>query len=166
MESPISNIFQSYTATATSMLEQWSALASKSASKMDAGAYDAASAAEDAIAGTTLAAEGAWLWTAWACEAFAKLYGLEAGPNIAESQPFPAAKGASLKLAGPLAKGPGLDRLPASAVTIEPEQLGPDEEQFVLRANGSGYRGATYVGLVEATTAAGTEVVPVWVTIP
>src|SRR4051794_36643787 len=146
MSSRVSDVIEGYTTLVSSMLEQWSTLASKAASKMDAGAYDATSAAEDAAAGATLAAEGAGLWTAWACEAFAKLAGLEGGPNIAESQPFHAAAGATLELAEPLVKGPGLGELPVSAVSIEPEQLGPQDTAFTLRADGSGYRGATYVG--------------------
>jgi hypothetical protein len=164
--SRMSDVIQSYTTLASSLFERWSALASKTASKVDAGAYDASSAAEDTAAGAMLAAEAAGLWTAWTCEAFAKLAGLEGEPNIAESQPFTAPAGATLELAGPLVKGPGLDQLPVSAVTIHPPQLGAGETEFTLRADGSGYPGATYVGKVNATTAAGTTPVTVWITVP
>jgi hypothetical protein len=166
MSSRVSDVIEGYATLASSMLEQWSALASKAASKADAGAYDATSAAEDAAAGATLAAEGAGLWAAWAYEAFAKLAGLEGGPNIAESQPFHAPAGATLELAEPLVKGPGLAQLPVSAVSIQPPQLGSEKTAFALRADGSGYRGATYVGKVNATTDAGTTAITVWITVP
>jgi hypothetical protein len=166
MSSRASDVIEGYTTLASSMLERWSALASKAASRVDAGAYDATSAAEDAAAGATLAVEGAELWATWACEALAKLAGVEGGPNIAKSQPFHAPAGATLELAEPLVKGPGLSQLPISAVTIEPPQLGPGDTLFTLRADGSGYRGATYVGKVNATTDAGTTTVTVWITIP
>jgi len=167
MDSRVSDFVQDYNALATSLLERWSGLASRAASKMDAGAYDATSAAEDAAAGARLAAEAGWLWTEWMCETFAKLAGFEGGPNIAESQPFEAPKGSSLELAGPLLKGPGLAELPVSAVTIRPPQLGPKQTEFTLRADGSGYRGGTYVGQVNATTEKGkATAVTVWISIP
>jgi hypothetical protein len=166
MSSPASDVVEGYTTLASSMLERWSALASRTASKVDAGAYDASSAAEDAAAGATLAAEGAELWAAWVCEAFAKLAGVEGEPNIAKSQPFHAPAGAALELAEPLVKGPGLAQLPISAITIEPTQLGSQDTVFTLRADGSGYRGGTYVGKVNAATDAGTTTVTVWITIP
>jgi hypothetical protein len=99
-------------------------------------------------------------------EAVAKLAGLEGGPNIAESQPFRAPAGATLELAEPLVKGPGLSQLPVSAVSIQPPQLGSKETKFTLRADGSGHPGATYVGEVKATTDAGTTAIPVWITVP
>jgi hypothetical protein len=167
MDSRVSDLVQGYTTLASSLFERWSGLASRAASKMDAGAYDAASAAEDAAAGASLAAEAGWLWTEWMCEAYAKLTGLEGRPNIARSRPFEAPAGARLELAGPLVKGPGLAELPVSAVSLDPAQLGPAETEFTLRADGSGYRGATYVGEVKATTDEGkTTVVSVWITIP
>jgi hypothetical protein len=167
VSSRVSDVVRGYTTLASSLLERWSALASKAASKVDAGAYDATSAAEDAVAGATLATEAAGLWAAWTGEAFAKLAGLERGPNIAKSQPFhsPAA-GAKLELVGPLTKGPGLAQLPLSAVSIQPPQLGSEDTEFRLRGDGSGHRGATYVGKVNATTDAGTTAVTVWITIP
>jgi hypothetical protein len=162
----VSDVVQGYTTLVSSLFERWSTLASRAASKVDAGAYDATSAAEDAVAGTALAAEAAGLWTAWMYEVFAKLAGLEGGANIAESQPFHAPPGAKLELAEALVKGPGLAKLPISAVSIHPPQLDPEKTEFTLCADGSGYRGATYVGKVNATTDAGTTAVTVWVTVP
>lgn len=166
MGSRVSDVVQGYTTLASSLLERWSTIASRAASKMDAGTYDAASAAEDAAAGATLAAEAGWRWTEWMYEAAAKLSGYEGGSSIAKSQPFKAPAGAGLELAGPLVKGAGLDALPVSAVSIQPPQLGPEETEFTLRADGSGHHGATYVGKVNATTGAGTTAVTVWITIP
>jgi hypothetical protein len=164
--SRVSDAVRSYTTLASSLFDRWSALASTAASKVDAGAYDATSAAEDAAAGATLAAEAAALWTSWTWEAFTKLAGLEGGANIAESQPFHAPAGATLELAGPLVKGPALQQLPVSAVSIQPAQLGSAETKFTLRADGSGHRGATYVGKVNATTGAETTAITVWITVP
>ncbi len=166
MESPISNLVQGYATLASSVLEKWIELASKAASKADAGAYDATTAAEDAAAGATLAAEAAELWAEWACESFTSLMGVAGGSNIVESQPFEADEGATLKLAGPLARGPGGVQLPLSALSIDPEQLDSEDTEFTLRADGSGLRGGTYVGEVEATTDTGTSRVAVWITIP
>lgn len=166
MDSPISNLVQSYTTLASSVIEKWTELASKAASKADAGAYDATSAAEDAAAGATLAAEAAGLWAEWAYESLTTLMGVEGGSYTSESEPFKAEEGSALKLAGPLARGPGGVTLPLNAVTINPEQLDSDDTEFTLRADGSGLRGGTYVGEVEATTDTGTSRVAVWITIP
>jgi hypothetical protein len=164
--SRVSDIVQGYTTLASSMLEQWSAFASKAASRVDAGAYDAASAAEDVAAGAWLATEAAGLWTAQACEAFYTLAGLERSANIVTSQPFHAPPGARLELTDPLVRGTGLDQLPVSAVSIKPPQLGPSETEFTLSADATGYRGGTYAGKVNATTDAGTTAVTVWITVP
>jgi hypothetical protein len=165
MASRMSDLVQSYTSLSTSLLERWSTMASRSASKMDTGNYDAASAAEDAAAGWTLAAEASWLWAAYAFDAFAAFTGFEGGPNISKSRPFVAPAGATLELAGPLSKGAGLAQLAPALVTIQPAQLGPEQESFTLRVDGSTCRGATYAGDVIATVGRTTTLVPVWVTV-
>ena len=43
----MSDYVQSYATLATSLMERWSSLASKTASRMDTRSYDAASAARD-----------------------------------------------------------------------------------------------------------------------
>jgi hypothetical protein len=165
MEARFSDVLQSYGAVASSLLDRWSALANRSVSRLDAGSFDAGSAVEDTVAGAALATEAAWLWTGWWWESLANLCGLEGQPNIAESQPFHAPEGARLELAGPLVKGPGLAKLPV-AVSIEPTQLEPEDTKFILRVDGTGCRGGTYVGKVKATTEEGPKEVFVWITVP
>jgi hypothetical protein len=159
----VNDAVQGYTTLASSLFERWSALATKTATKVDAGNYDAASWAEDVTAGVTLATEAGYLWVAEAFQAAATLAGVEGGGSIVTSQPFEAPAGASLELAGPLVKGPGLEQLPVSAVTIEPEHLGPDQTEFTLTVDATGYCGATYVGKVNAYTDPGTDPKAVWV---
>jgi hypothetical protein len=168
MGSRVSDVVQGYTSLASSLLERWNALAAKSASKVDTGTYDATSAAEDLSASVSLAAEGAGLWAAQMFDAAATLAGVEPQANKVESDTFKTSlAGAALELTGPLLKGPGLEALPADAVTIDPAQLAAGATDFVLRADASGYRGATYAGTVKASTAAGaTETVTVWITVP
>jgi hypothetical protein len=157
-----------YTTLASSLLERWNALASKMASKLDAGTYDAASAAEDMAAGTSLATEAAWLYASEWCKTLGAIIGQQRAAEVSESQAFTAPAGARLELTGPLVKGPGkLAQLPVSAVHIEPAQLAAGETAFKLRADASGYRGATYAGTVTATTDDGnTTAVTVWITVP
>ena len=166
MENQNSDILEGYTNLASSLLERWSELASKAAAKADAGTYDAASAAEDFLAGTALATEAAWQWAAQCYRTVATITGQGSEAERVESQQFSAPAGAALALAGPLVKGPGMDQLPVSAVSIVPAQLSPDETTFVLRADATGHRGATYVGKVNATTDAETTPVTVWITVP
>ena len=167
MENQNSDILEGYTNLASSLLERWSELASRSASKADAGTYDPSSAAEDLVAGTALATEAAWEWAAQCYRTVAALAGQTESEEKVKSQQFAAPAGAALSLAGPLSKGPDMDQLPVSAITIEPTQLAPKETAFVLYADATGHRGATYVGKVNATTEAGTTTpVTVWITVP
>jgi hypothetical protein len=168
MASNVSDLVQDYTTFASGLVERWSARASRSASKVDAGIYTASSAVEDAAACATLAAEAGWLWAEWAWQAVADCCGLECVPDAAQSQPFEAPAGAKLKLRAEPTMGPGLDKLPG--VTIHPEQLDPAQTEFTLRTDGTVCRGGTYVGEVEATTDEGkttekTEVLVVWITV-
>ena len=165
MEARFSDVLQSYNALTSSLLDQWSTLASRSVSRLDPGVFTPSGAVQETVACATLATEAAWSWTAWWWESVANLCGLECGPNIAESQPFHAPKGATLELAGPLVKGPGMAKL-GVPVSIEPAQLEPDDTEFKLCVDGTGCRGGTYVGKVKATTHEGTVEVFVWITIP
>jgi len=166
VENQNSDILEGYTNLASSLLERWSELASKAAARADAGTYDAASAAEDFLAGTVLASEAAWQWAEQCYRTIAIVTGQGNQADMVVSQQFSAPAGAALELAGPLVKGPGMDQLPASAVSIVPAQLGADETDFVLRADATGHRGATYVGKVNATTDAEPTPVTVWITVP
>ncbi|HMD55892.1 MAG TPA: hypothetical protein VKG82_00290 [Solirubrobacteraceae bacterium] len=166
MEARFSDVLQSYNALSSSLLERWSTLANRSASRLDAGSFDPGSAVQDTVAGAKLVTEAAWLWTGWWWESVANLCGLEGQPKIAESQPFYSPdEGATLKLAGPLMKGPGMAQL-AAPVSIEPAQLDPEDTEFKLRVDGTGCRAGTYVGKVTATTEKGPKEVVVWITIP
>lgn len=166
MGTQVGDIVEGYTTLASSLLERWSKLASKAATKANAGTYDAASAAEDLCAGATLATEGAAQWAAQCCKTLAIVTGQWGGAEKVESPQFSASPGAALTLAGPLVAGPDMDQLPVSAITIEPAQLRPQETAFVLRADATGHQGATYVGEVNATTDAGTTPVTVWIVVP
>ncbi len=166
MGTQFSDIVKGYTTLASSLLERWSELASKAAAKVDAGTYNAASATEDLFAGTTLATEAAWQWAEQCYGTAGTFTARQDSAEKVESGQFSAPAGASLTLAGPLVKGPNMDQLPVSAISIEPAQLAPDETAFVLRADATGHRGATYVGKVNATTAAGTTPVTVWIAVP
>jgi hypothetical protein len=170
MAGRISDVVDGYAALASSMFERWSALASSTARRFDAGEYDAASATDDLAAGAALAAEGGALWVAESLEALAGLCGCDSscGAEIVTSQPFQAPyEGASLKLTGPLTRGPGLpDELPVSVVSIEPSRLRPTETEFRLRANATGHRGGTYVGRVLASIPGGSTLVIVWIAVP
>jgi hypothetical protein len=162
----MSDVFQSANSLASTLLERWTELGSRTASKVDAGVYGPSHAADDATAGANLVAESAWMWAAWTWETFAALAGLEGEPNIAESQPFPAPEGAELELAGPLARGRGLEQLPVGCVTILPQELGPGETKFKLRADATGYCGGTYVGEVKVTVNGTAEPpVHVWISV-
>ncbi|HWW89720.1 MAG TPA: hypothetical protein VNY35_02940 [Solirubrobacteraceae bacterium] len=168
MSSRASDVMQGYATLASSLLGRWGAHASEVASKVDAPEYDAARAVEDVTACASLATEGGLLLAAEALEAFATLAGVACEGNIETSQRFHAPAGAALTLTGPLVKGPGLASIPASAITIKPSQLAPTDTEFTLLVDTTGRRGATYYGTVEASTAAGTPPVTiwVWVTIP
>jgi hypothetical protein len=166
VDSRVSDVVQGYTRLASSLLERWSELASKTASRVDAGAYDAASATEDVIEGSWLATEGAGLWAAQTFSAYATLAGYEPAPNLQTSQPFTAPKGAKLDLLGSLVRGPGPDHIPASAISVQPPQLGPEQTEFTVKVDGTGCRGGTYVGVVSANTEAETKTVDVWISIP
>jgi len=171
---------QGYTTLASSLLERWSAHASAVAANVEAPDYDAERAAADLAACASLATESWLLLAAKMLDPCGVLGGGEGDPNIVNSQPFKAPAGATLKLAGPLVESPGGDELPVSVVSIKPPQLSPSEDEFTLRADATGHRGATYVGMVEASTgaasalaaagaagAAGAAVqVTVWITVP
>lgn len=167
----MTEVVKGYTTLASSLLERWSTHASAVASKVDAGTYDAASAAADLGTWAALATESGVLLASEALDAAAILAGVEGEPNLVSSQPFYAPAGAALKLAGPLSTGDGEDELPAGVVTIQPAQLGPTDTRFTLTADATGHRGATYVGIVQAftsTAAAAAVAVPVnvWITVP
>jgi hypothetical protein len=167
MGSRANDVVEGYATLASSLLDRWSTYASKVASKVDAGTYDAPSAAADLGACASLATESSLLWAAEALDAMAILTGREGEPNVVTSQLFRAPVGAALKLTEPLIRVGSLEELPASVVTIQPAQLGPKEIEFTLCADATGYRGGTYVGIVQASTGAPAPVrVNVWITVP
>jgi len=147
--SRITDCLRPSTVLASSFLERWTALAARSASKIDAGTYTAASAVEDATAGTVLAAQAGWAWTALWWECVAGRGSFEGEATVNRSQRFKVEKGADegakLEPLRTFMTGPGLEELPAGAVSIHPEELKPGEDEFTLRADGIVCRGATYV---------------------
>lgn len=167
MGTPVSELLESYTALASSLYDRWSTLASRAASRLDAGAYDSASAEQDALAGATLAAEGARLWADWMFEALTQCIGGESEPNVVEASFDSPLAGACLELEGALLRGPGPEALPASAVSVDPKQLEPGHTKFTLCADATGYHGGTYIGKVNATTDTGeTRALTVWIVVP
>ena len=136
---------------------------------MDAGTYTAASAVEDATAGTVLAAQAGWAWTALWGECFARRGSFEGEATVNRSQKFKVEKGADegaqLEPLRTFMTGPGLEELPTGAVTIHPEELKPGEDEFTLRADGIVCRGATYVTEVNVTVGKKSTSRWVWITV-
>ncbi len=134
----------------SAFVEEWGALASTSASEIEAGTYTASSAAEDAAAGVTLVAGAAWSWAAVTLQAVGGRSGGDIGQvPRAQAHKFKAPAGAKLTLRrGFPTMGPGLDILPG--VTIEPEQLGAGETEFTVQTGRGICKGGTYVVEIEA----------------
>jgi hypothetical protein len=163
----ITDVVDDYAELGTWLLEKWSARASTVASRLDAGTYDADSAAADFAAAASLMAES---WARLAGEALdcvAILTGRQCEPEIVDSEIFSTTlKGAKLELEGPLVNawdGP----LPTDLIEIIPSQLGAGDTDFRLRADATGYPGDTYLGKVVASLPNGQEEeVTVWITVP
>src|SRR5271167_5026174 len=148
-----SDVMNSYTALASSLVQRWSAHTSAVAANVEADDYDADKVAADLAACASLATESVLLLAARALDPFGVLSVGAGEPNIVESQPFEAPAGSALKLAGPLLDGLGRDELPVGLVSIQPPQLAAGGKGiFTLRADATGHRGATYVGTVEASS--------------
>jgi hypothetical protein len=166
-ESPLSDVVRNYVDLASSLLERWSDHASKVAARLDSRDYDTKRAAEDLGTCASLATETGFLLASEAFEAAAILAGCGYDRNIVDSQTFEAPAGATLSLAGPLTRPPGIDQLPESVITIRPDQLESNETEFSLRADATGHRGGTYLGMVKASVGAGAPVmVTVWIVVP
>ena len=165
MASRVTDCVQGYTVLASSVLEQWSALAKKSASTMDAGGYTAASALEDATAGALLTAQAGLASTALWWECLAGRDGFEGEATTNRSRKFRVPPGAKVELLRTFVTGPGLEQLPAGAVTIHPKELKSADEEFTLRADGIVCRGATYVSEVNVTFGQVSTPMWVWITI-
>jgi hypothetical protein len=147
----ITEVVEDYTELGTWLVQRWSAHASKVATRLDAGDYDADSAAADLAACASLAAES-WARVAWeAIDAAAILTGQEYEPEVIDSDPFSSPiPGATLTLQGPLVGAFG-NELPTDVIEIIPSQLGPNATQFRLRADATGHPGGTYLGRVVAS---------------
>ena len=168
MDSPLSDVVEGYARLGSWLVERWGAQASKVGKKLDAGGYDAHSAAEDAASTASLAAETGFLLVSEALDAVAVLSGRQGEPHIVCSDSFSSSlPGAALTVPGPLTDVLQSDSLHPSVVTIKPSSLGPNDTEFRLRADASGHRAGTYVGSISASKpgAAATSV-PVWITVP
>jgi hypothetical protein len=162
VDTPLTNVTRGYSELGTWLLQRWSAHASQVATKLDAGKYDADSAAADLAKTASLAAESWLVIAAEALDAAATLAAGPSGPYIVESEPFHTKlPGSSLRVAGPLANGFASDAL--AIVEPEPSQLYAGETEFHLRADATRRRAGTYRGKVVASGPGGTESVPVWV---
>ena len=168
MSSPLSDVVEGYTRLGSWLVERWAAQASKVAGKLDAGTYDAKSAADDMASTASLAAETGFLLVSEAFDAVAVLTGRQGLPHIVYSDWFDSSlPGATLSVAGALTDVLHSDALHPSVVAVEPSSLGPGETQFRLRADASGHRAGTYLGSVLASTpGAAAEPVEVWITVP
>lgn len=169
MGSRVTDCVEDYAALASSFLDRWSELAAKSASKIDAGDYTAANAAQDATAGTMLAAQAGLASTGLWWECLAGHGDFEGESTENESQTFKVAKGADeeakVEVLRRFMTGPGLEELGAGAVTVEPEELKPGEDEFTLYADGVQCPGATYVTEVRVTVGDRRETRWVWITV-
>jgi hypothetical protein len=186
--SRFSDIVQGYTSLASTLVGRWNVLASRSAAKLDAGTYNAASATEDVVAGAVLSTEAAGLYAVEGFKTLAACLGQEGEGSVVESEPFAAPLGAHLELACAPVKGPGLLRLPMSTVSIAAVQaatgrahptlrsavstrptftLPPNQGDFLLCVDTTACQGGTYVATVNATTeAGGTTQIPIWIVVP
>jgi len=164
---PITEVIEDCTEFGTWLVQKWSARASSVASRLDAGNYDANSAAADFAATAALVAES-WAEAAWeALDALAVLTGQEFEPEIIASDVFSSPMpGATLKLKGPLAGAFG-DELPTGVIEIVPTQLPASATQFRLRADATGRPGGSYLGWVVASKPGSADAeVRVLVTVP
>ena len=168
MSSPLNDVLEGYARLGSWLVESWSAQASEVAAKLEAGGYDAKSAADDMASTASLAAETGFLLVSQALDAVAVLTGHQGEPNIVCSDSFASPlPGATLSLAGPLRDVLHSDTLHPSVVTVRPSSLGPGQTQFRLRADASGHQGGTYLGTVLASTpGAAAASVQVWITVP
>jgi hypothetical protein len=168
VESPLAEVVEGYAKLASMLVERWSDQASKVASKLDEGTYDADSAAADLARAATLATESAVLLANEGLNAAAVLAGRRGQPYVIESRPFAIPRpGARLDLAEPLRNLNRSDELPTSSVSFKPSgTLGPKESEFRLSVQAAGRRGGTYTGEVTASDPQGVAPVRVWITIP
>jgi hypothetical protein len=165
MGTRIEDVVHGYNALAASLLERWGERTAKFAEKIDDGKLDASTMTSELVSCTTLATQTAVELMEEALEAAIALGGARGDCEVVTSKPFAAPAGASLKLTGPLQKGAGLGELAVQAITLQPQQLGPEETSFTLAVDAYGCRGGTYVGTVEATTDESVTIV-VWITVP
>jgi hypothetical protein len=163
---PLAYVVQEYSGLASSLLARWSEHASKVATKLDDGSYDADGAAADLAACTMLAADTGFLLAAEALDAVAILTSRLGKPYIVDSEPFSTTlPGAKLELTGPLLGGFGF-LLPVDVITLRPAELAPKATTFSLRADASGCPGGIYCGEVTATAGVKAEPVDVRITVP
>ena len=163
---PLAYVVQEYSELASSLLERWSDHASKVATKLDAGSYDADEAAADLAACARLAADSGFLLASEALDAVAVLTGRQGEPHLVESVTFSTTlPGAELELTGQLVNGFGLT-LPVHVVELRPPSLAAKATTFSLRADASGRPGGTYRGQVKASAGAKAETVDVRIIVP
>jgi hypothetical protein len=163
---PLAYVVQEYAELTSSLLVRWSDHASKVATKLDAGSYDADDAAADLAACAMLAADSGFLLASEALDAVAVLTGRQGKQHMVVSRPFSTSlAGATLELAGPLVNGFG-EKLPADVIVLQPPALKAKETEFRLRADASGRPGGAYRGAVKASLGAKVELVAVRIIVP
>jgi hypothetical protein len=165
MESRLAQVMHDYATLASELIDRWEEHASKAAERIDAGTYDADAAVSDLAKCASLAAESGFLLASEAFDAAAILAAGRLNSHIVCSDSFSTSlPGASLSVDCPPTNGFGSK---LSLITLEPAQLDPGATEFRLRADATGRTAGTYVGNVEAATAAGqTESVLIWITVP
>jgi hypothetical protein len=166
MGSPLNDVVKDYAELASTLLERWTEHASKVASKLDDGTYDADGAVADLVTTASLATESGFMLAAQVLDAAALLSGSQHKRHVVATTPFASSlAGATLALAGPLVSGHGA-QLPVHVITLEPSQLEPGETEFSLSADATSCRGGTYVGAVEASASGKVERILVWIIVP
>jgi hypothetical protein len=161
-----------YVQLAEYLVGQWQQLATDLAEQVQSRTIDPNAMMKTAKNWMATGAQSVALVVNEAFDAGAAMSGAADKPHVVVSTPFDtngagtAAHGArTLELAGPLVADLGHDSIPASAVTLRPDTLQPQQTSFELVVNGTGHAALGYSGRVNVVDAQGTqmEVVDVWV---
>ncbi|MFL6088583.1 MAG: hypothetical protein ACJ71Z_00380 [Aeromicrobium sp.] len=148
-----SEVLEGYLDLGSQLLNTWTPYVEDVSTKVDAGTYQAADAANDAPKVAKLVAES-WTWIgAEAIDAVAILTGNFSEKEVVigyQTDLKKAAKMRTLALKGNLKSVTGLE-LPAASVTVAPATLAPNVTAFTLSFDGDGFKARTYDGHVVAT---------------
>jgi hypothetical protein len=161
-----------YIQLAEYLVGQWQQLATDLAQQVESRTIDPNAMMKTAKNFMATGVQSVALVVNEAFDAGAAMSGAQNKPHVVVSTPFDtngtgtAALGVrTLAVAGPLVADLGQDSIPASAVTLRPDTLQPQQTSFELVVNGTGHAALGYSGRVNVvdTHANAIEVVDVWV---